>query len=600
MTKGANCFRWADGICENETRLLFAKVRLDNRSHLIEALALPQDVTDPDLLLALYSEHGVECADLILGDFAFAIWDADRGRVYAARDIMGCQPVYYSNNGEGFFIAERLEQLLVYDTVSRREDEPYIAATLTRAFAHFERTSFAEIRKIPPGNYIIADPDGTTITPYWRPEQISLRQWNSHEECLSEFRQLLRQAIADRLPVKGNVGVHVSGGLDCSSIAILTAKMLSADKKPPPIALTWYPAPHPEQSEIETEEYERVAAVCARMHVEPVYTEPSVDIVLDVLDRDHRTNPICNASYNELPVLEQASEAGVTVIFSGFGGDEAASFDGRGYFEELASNGHWEKLASLTTGHPRGSLRFVLASLADSFAHRFASDERLRRFQEDRRTPGVSGLRAILRLISPPGWRRTSGAVGDDDQRRGFLDGKAWNSIEALPPIPVVRTPNTRAARCNLLRWPGLITRIESMASDAAPYGIRHVYPMMDRRIVEFALSLPSHVFRDKHWKRLFFRQAMDPILPEEVCWREIKDDPARVTPLLLALKGAFAIVGKRYSSGESLPARSRYVDMERLIRDLDPNSFERRSRIGRIWSAVEFVGAASRENDSK
>lgn len=600
LTEEAACLSWAESDRETRTRVLFAKVRIFNREQLIDTLDLAQEAKDTDLLLSLYDNHGTDCADLLIGDFAFAIWDANRRRVYAARDIMGCQPVYYSTNQHGFFIAERLEQLLDCGSVSKRDDEPFIAATLTRAFAHYERTFFAEIRKIPPGHYLDASPEGAAVTPYWRPEQVAPRRWTSHEDCLSEFRHLLREVVADRLPTHGRVGVHVSGGLDCSSIALLVAEMLAEQGRSPPLALTWYPRPHPGQSEAEKEEYERVEAVCARMDAEPIYTEPSVDTVLEVLDRDRRVRPICNASYNERCVLEQASASGVTTIFSGFGGDETASFDGRGYLEELALAGRWGKLARFAEAFGRGRLRFILGSVVNGLALRFASDEKLREFQDNRARPDFSRLRAYLRLLGLGGRSRLSESKSDTMDRQGYLHPDVMKRFGSLPPIGFVRTPDTRAARCNLLRWPGLITRVESMASDAAPFGVRHVYPFMDRRIVEFTLSLPSHAFRDEHWKRLFFRQAMDPVLPPEVCWRHVKDDPARVKPLLRRLKDAFAVIGRRYAAGRGVPARAQYVDMGRLIGDLEPNRLGARSRMGRLVDVVEFLGAARGDENPK
>ena len=587
--------RWSDAHHMRETRLIFARARIDNRDALIASLGLTRTATTEDILLALYAREAEKSADRLIGDFAFAIWDAERGQVYAARDVMGCQPVYFSSNPRGIFIAEQLEPLHDCEDVSDEVDEAFIVASLGRAFAHYERTCFAEIRKIPPGHTLIADSDGASLAPYWSPQQVEPRRRSDPKACFAEFRGLLRQAIADRLPEEGRVGVHVSGGLDCSAVAILTAELLAERGQPPPIAYTWYPEPHAGLGEVEKEEYERVNAVCARMGVAPVYTRQTASTVRGVLDRDNRVRPICNGSYNERQVLEQAAEAGVKVILSGFGGDETASFDGRGYLEELASSGRWRQLAEFARANGHNPVSFIAGRYADHLAQRFASDKRLQRLQEDRLNPDVSALNAYSRLLMPRWLQRITTDRSDDARTdpdmRSYLREEMARQIDPLPPVPFVRTPNTAVARCNLLRWAPLITRIESWSADAEPYGVRHAYPFFDRKIVEFALALPAEAFRDPNWKRLFFRKAMDPILPKEVCWREVKDDPARVDPLLSAMKEAFVPIGQRYADRTRLPDRARFVDIERLVEDLEEDALSKRSRMGKLVTTVEFLG---------
>lgn len=585
------------------TRLLFAKTRIDNRASLRSALDLPEVATDDELLLLLYHRFGAACADHLLGDFAFAIWDENRGRVFAARDIMGCQPVYFSRNDKGFFIAERIEQLVENEEVSKREDEAFIAATVSYGYAHFERTGFAEIRKIPPGHFLLADENSITIESYWRPEQVPQRNWHSHEQCLEEFRSLLRRAVADRIPEEGRVGVHVSGGLDCSSIALLASEALRASAKPLPVALTWYPEPKPGIGQVEQEEYERLEAVCSALGVEPVYTEQTPDNVLAVLDRDNRVRPICNATYNEIPVFAEARRRGVTVIMSGFGGDEAASFDGRGYLEQLAVTGRWGTLAKIAKSLGRSRFRYCLSKLAQGLMHGFAPDAALRSFLHNRSVPQTSAFEALLLAFVPSGflfWRKPSEERDRDiSEARDYLNPELAEANIALPPIPIVRYSDTRAARCNLLRWPALMTRIESIEPDAADYGIRHVFPLMDRRIVEFALSLPPHVFQDENWKRLIFRQAMEPILPEEVCWRHAKSDPARQEPLVDAMMQAFASIGQRLQRTGVYPETAKYLDMPRLLQNLNDPALKSRSRKGRLIGAMELLGSRPRPEQS-
>lgn len=70
--------------------------RIDNRDELKSVLAADRTngrvETDAELVLAAYRKWGEECPQHLLGDFAFAIWDEPRKRLFCARDHLGVRP----------------------------------------------------------------------------------------------------------------------------------------------------------------------------------------------------------------------------------------------------------------------------------------------------------------------------------------------------------------------------------------------------------------------------------------------------------------------------------------------------------------------------
>lgn len=580
----------------SKPQLVFCEARVDNRVALAARFALGSEVKDSELILCAYQKFGTDCARHILGDFAFAIWDPSKRCVFAARDVMGCQPAYYCCRSSQFVVAESIDRLLTAPGVPREPDEAFIAASLSYGFAHPERTSFEHVRKIPPGHSLLVNEDSVKLEPYWRPEEIGTRKWSSHEDCLDEFRHLLRQAVKDRLPQSGRTGVHVSGGLDCSSLAILAAKELQAASQRPPVALSWYPPAHPQNTDFERGEYARIESVCTSAGVDPVYTVQSKQNIVDVLNRDNMVRPICNASYNEWLVQKEAADRGVTTILSGFGGDEAASFNGRGYFQRLALSGRWLRLSGFTEARGMKKLRFCAGNLLSGLQNLLMSDRMLKEYEDCVFGLDVPMWRGMCRaLLTPLGISGRVKLTHDQqalaDQTVPYLNKEFGSRVEPLPPIPRIRLTNDQVTRCQMLRWSPITARIESWAADGALHGIKYTYPLMDRRVVEFALSLPGHVFRSRDWNRLFFRQAMEPILPPSVCWETSKDDPARSTPLISSLTDAYVDIGRQLKNASISPVKASYLDLDRLICDLSPKALQSRTRLGRLIGAMEFLG---------
>src|ERR1700720_199282 len=78
--------------------------------------------SDTEVLLHLYAAKGEAMVADLRGMFAFAIWDADAGALFVARDPYGIKPLYYSDDGRTFRFASQVRALIAGGAILRELD----------------------------------------------------------------------------------------------------------------------------------------------------------------------------------------------------------------------------------------------------------------------------------------------------------------------------------------------------------------------------------------------------------------------------------------------------------------------------------------------
>lgn len=201
-----------------------ADARVDARPDLIAQLAargcrVPPDANDAQLILHAYHAWGEGCAGHLLGDFAFAIWDTRERRLFCARDHFGVKPFYYARSEGRFAFSNTLNCLRLAAGVSDRLNEQFIADLLLLSFNQDpSTTAFADVRRLPPAHALVVSEREFRLRRYWSlPNEEPLR-YASSDQYAEHFRNLLGQAVQDRLRAP-SAAVLMSGGLDSCSVA---------------------------------------------------------------------------------------------------------------------------------------------------------------------------------------------------------------------------------------------------------------------------------------------------------------------------------------------------------------------------------------------
>lgn len=183
--------------------------------------------TDTEVVLHLYERYGPRCLERLNGQFAIAIWDTRRRRLFLGRDRLGVRPLFYTETpGKTLIFASEIKSILS-DRRVRAEIDPAVVRQVFLFWAPLSpHTAFRGIVELPPGHYLTADERGTRVEQYWAnsfPDeaQAAASAGRPFGEVVEEFRALLTDACRIRLRADVPVGAYLSGGLDSSAIAAI-------------------------------------------------------------------------------------------------------------------------------------------------------------------------------------------------------------------------------------------------------------------------------------------------------------------------------------------------------------------------------------------
>jgi asparagine synthase (glutamine-hydrolysing) len=183
--------------------------------------------SDTEVILHLYEEEGERCVERLNGQWAFAIWDEPRRRLFLSRDRIGVRPLFYTQTTDSFLFASEIKALFTCPEVSRELDLEALDQIFTFWCTLPPRTAFKSIRQLPPGHSMLVEDGQLRLWPHWRLELNPERgcKEESEQKHADELLALLHDAVRIRLRSDVPVGAYLSGGLDSTLVTALTNKL---------------------------------------------------------------------------------------------------------------------------------------------------------------------------------------------------------------------------------------------------------------------------------------------------------------------------------------------------------------------------------------
>ena len=271
--------------------------------------------SDTETIVHLYEEYGSDCVRHLRGMFAFVIWDRRKRALFAARDRLGIKPFYYRWDGKSFLFGSEIKTILTYPGVEAEFDKGRLAEYLTFGYITGPQTMFTGIRKLMPGHTLeLSERGEPKITRYWDLVVPVDELPREHSYYVKNYREKLESAVSSHLMSDVPLGVFLSGGLDSSAVAALTAK-IRGDK------IQTFAVGYGEE---EFSELPYARQVAAHIHSDHHEVRLSREEFFDSLPRLiwHEDEPIVWPSSVSLYYVARLARERVTVVLTGEGSDE--------------------------------------------------------------------------------------------------------------------------------------------------------------------------------------------------------------------------------------------------------------------------------------
>ena len=276
---------------------------------------------DTELFPHMWEEYGEKMFDRLQGQFAFALWDQNQGRLILARDRFGICPLYWSRQGDWLLFASEIKALFASGMVPVRPNPRGINHAFTFFAMPGPLTAFKDVSMLLPGHFLDirpeqADPVRNRI--YWEidfPDQGQEDNSRDTKALVDEFEEVMLAAVEKRLRADVPVVSYLSGGVDSSIVVAMASKVRGT---PIPTFTIRIDDPHLD----ETSE----ASVVAR-HVAsyPAVVHCGADEVLNTYPRlvAAAESPVIDTSCAALLLLaERVNQDNYKVALTGEGADE--------------------------------------------------------------------------------------------------------------------------------------------------------------------------------------------------------------------------------------------------------------------------------------
>jgi asparagine synthase (glutamine-hydrolysing) len=471
------------------------RAELETRGHKFKS------ASDTEVLPHLYEEYGTAMLDRLNGMFAFALWDARRRRLFLARDPFGEKPLYWGTFGGKLLFASEPKVLLAHPAVTTSVNLEALRQYLAFDYVPAPLSIYEGINKLPAAHALTLTDGRIETWRYWQTSYRKLTPAPTEDEAAATLRELLADSVRLRLVSDVPLGVLLSGGVDSSAVAALAVRASAETVKTFSISFA--------EKSFDESAYARGVAdfLGTDHHEERLSANLAADLVGEI--GSWMDEPLSDPSVVSTYLLCRFTRQHVTVALGGDGGDEI--FAGYQMY-------HGHKIARLYERVPRALRRLLVEPAIRRLpvkTKNLSFDFKARRFVEGMQTSDEVARHHIwFGSFSPAAQEQLFTANARRASRRDvYADARTlFDSCDS--PDLVERMQHLDM---NLYLAEDILTKVDR-ASMAVSLEVRA--PFLDRRVVEYAASLPSDYKLRGGTTKYILKQAIAPLVPPFVTRR--------------------------------------------------------------------------------
>lgn len=442
--------------------------------------------TDVEVIPHLYEQYGLDCVEMLDGDFGFALWDDKKKQLILARDRAGVKPVYWTIVDDTFIFASEIKAILAHPSVKPRLNQQGFYDYLTYLVVPAPKTLFQGIYKLEAGTFLTLECSRSHPEPkihrYWEPSPKSI---DLEDNLDTQLEGLFKRAVDKRKMSDVPVGVLFSAGVDSCLNTIYFSQGSSQAVKTFTVGVSGISAPG--QSDYDL----------AKIEARNLKTEHH-DIIIQESDLLQTAEEIIG--FQDEPISDPVSvplhfvtklarQSGTIVVQAGEGADELLC----GYDNYLRFLRHdkryWNKLSTMPKVFPK--IGASILAPVDSPRVRKIEDvlRRMALGQEFFMSSAVAFYESEKARILDPEFKRKHSDYDSFNAVKPYYD-----RLNAIKPDATLLEKITFIEL--QLRLPELLLMRADKLSMSNSVELR--VPFLDKDILDFSLSVPES-YKVKH-----------------------------------------------------------------------------------------------------
>ncbi|CAM3863840.1 asparagine synthase (glutamine-hydrolyzing) [Rheinheimera salexigens] len=532
-----------------------------------------QGHSDTETLLAAIETFGLEkTLEKLVGMFAFSLWDSHDKSLTLVRDRLGEKPLYYASIANDVIFGSELtciEAVLDKDNLSI--DSAALSQLMRQGYIVSPLSIYNEVKKLKPGQYVCFDNSGSNFNTYWSVSDI-IEQGEKIEltadEAEIELETLLLQSLKDQMIADVPLGAFLSGGVDSSLVVALMQKL--SDRPVKTYSIGFNDAKY-DEAIFAKEVASHIGTDHTSLYISDKQVLDTVSLMADIYGE-----PFADASQLPMYLVCAMAKKHVTVCLSGDGGDELFW----GYSRYQMTLSAWQKLSGLSQ-FSRSSLKYIKRFLPITVLNTVGKLSIKDNLLGDKLSKALSLLDTasfilFYRSFMMASYRDVPNLVlnGDDGVSAVMLTDKALNMLtqhDVMPALDLVTyLPDD------------ILCKVDRAAMGVSLEGR---IPLLDHRVVEFALKLPTAIKYKDNTAKSPLRAILYKYVPQNLIDRPKKGFSV---PLAQWLRCELKTWAEQLLDFEKLKADG-YLDPIQVHKLWQEHLSEKRNWSAVLWNILMF-----------